>query len=61
MVSGLNVGENGYFRSRRGATALGLAYLLVGIGLLVALVGSEERSFSTESGGLDNSFRRFSA
>jgi len=36
MVSGLEVGENGYFRSRHGATALGLAYLLVGIGLLAS-------------------------
>jgi choline-glycine betaine transporter len=29
-------GETGYFRTYRGATALGLAYLLVGIGLFTA-------------------------
>lgn len=36
MSSGITFGDTGYFRSRRSATALGLAYLLVGIGLLAS-------------------------
>lgn len=37
MVSSVtDFGDTGYLRSRRGATAFGLAYLLVGIGLLAS-------------------------
>lgn len=43
VSSALGVGENGYFRSRWGAAALGLAYVLIGIGLLASFaIGSTE-------------------